>query len=30
MENKSDCLSMDLEKTDTEKLKSVFPECFSG
>jgi len=29
MENKLDGLSMDLEKTNMEKLKSVFPECFS-
>ena len=29
MNNKLDGLSMDLEKTNMEKLKSVFPECFS-
>ena len=26
---KLDGLSMDLENTNMEKLKSVFPECFS-
>ena len=26
---KLDGLSMDLEKVNREKLKSVFPECFS-
>lgn len=26
---KLDGLSMDLEKVNSEKLKSVFPECFS-
>jgi len=29
MSNKLDGLSMDLEKTNMEKLKAVFPECFS-
>ncbi len=29
MDNKLDGLSMDLEKANMEKLKSVFPECFS-
>ncbi len=29
MNNKLDGLSMNLEKTNMEKLKSVFPECFS-
>lgn len=29
MNNKLDGMSMDLEKTNMEKLRSVFPECFS-
>ena len=29
MDNKLDGLSMDLENANMEKLKSVFPECFS-
>ena len=29
MDNKIDGLSMDLEKVNMEKLRSVFPECFS-
>ncbi len=29
MNNKLDGLSMDLEKANMEKLKSVFPECFA-
>ena len=29
MDNKIDGLSMDLENANMEKLKSVFPECFS-
>lgn len=29
MNNKLDGLSMDLENTNMEKLKTVFPECFS-
>ena len=29
MNNKLDGLSMDLENSNMEKLKTVFPECFS-